>query len=230
MTSLTLPKTLTPGALENVDDVTSNFTAVRTLMNGGLDGDNLSQATSEAISASSSNIPRRAKGYLFLSGATVTTTTYVPVFRCPTIVVPVAGLLHISLWMRISLAGYSPGTVAVAIQLNGVTVRSRFGVASGASGGLMEQTGISLPAPVSGFTGGVVYTQPGDTSLASTVSTNGFPADPFTTGFPMGTAIPVAVNAGSYVVDLVAKLETATGLNLVLSDSAPSFTVRTEAF
>lgn len=230
MTSLTLPKPLTPGTLENVDDVTSNFTAIRTLMNGGLDGDNLSQATGEALAVPATNLPRRAKGAIVSGGAFVLSPTYGVVARCPTVVVPTAGLLHITLWAGVSLAGYSPGTVAIAIQLNGVIARSRFGVASGASSGLMELTGISLPAPVGPLTGGVFYTQPGDTGLASTISTNGLYADSYSSGFPMGTTIPVVVNAGAYVVDFVAKLETATGMFVQLSSGAPSFTVRVEAF
>lgn len=230
MTSLTLPKILTPGALENVDDVTSNFTAVRTLMNGGLDGDNLSQATGEALAVPATNLPRRAQGTLVSGGSYVLTTTYGVVARCPAVVMPTTGLLHISLWATMSLVAYAPGTVAVAIQLNGVTARSRFGVASGASGGLMELTGISLPAPVGPITNGIVYTQPGDTGLAATVSTNGFFVDDYAAGHPLGTSIPLAVNAGSYVVDLVAKLETATGMILGLSSAAPSLTVRAEGF
>lgn len=221
MSALTIPKTLRPGDFENVNDVTDNFTAIRTLVNGGLDGDNLSQATDEALSLSGTNYPRRGRTELHLLSVSLG-ATYTTVIRAPTVVIPTGGILHVSMtcWASITLS--TTQVISYAIRLNGTTARSRFGVASGASGGLMEVTGLSLASPGTP-TGALLYTDITDISLGSTVSTNGSGAIDTQ---PTGAFVPIVVTPGAYVVDLVARVD--SGTDVLFSQGA--LRVRTEGF
>lgn len=225
MTLLTLPNTLTPGTFEDVNDVQENFVAVRTLVNGNLDGDNLAQATAESLSVAASNVPRRGRAPS-TSAATITTSMYTLVARCPTVVMPTSGILHVSLWARCALAGYTAGTAVVAVQLNGVTARSRFGVVAVESGGLMELT-VNLAGS---RPDALVITAPVDAGLSSLLSADSDPFDDQPNGHPVGPAIPLVVNAGAYTVDLVAKTGTATGFAMDLGNIRGHFWVKAEGF
>lgn len=226
MALLTLPNTLTPGTFEDVGDVQENFAAVRSLINGSLDGDNLSQASGEALSVSSTNAPRRGRTPS-AAGLSITSSTYVLAARCPTVVMPTSGLLHVSLWARAALAGFTAGTVMFAVQLNGVTARSRFGVLAAESGGLMELT-ISLMAGARPDAN--LVTANVDAGLTSLFSADTDPVDDQSNGHALGAPVPIAANAGAYTVDLVAKVGTATGFFTDFGSIRGHFTVRTEAF
>lgn len=132
MALLTLPATLAPGS--DAEDIQANFVATRAVVNGGLDGTNLSPATAETVGTSATNAARR--GITTSLSDTLLTSSYTVVSRAPTVTVPANGILHVSLIGFLQAA--FGGTASFAIQCNGVTVRSRFGVASGASSGLME--------------------------------------------------------------------------------------------
>jgi hypothetical protein len=232
MTLLTLPNTLVPGAYEDVGDVQENFVATRAIVNGGIDGENLSATTSEYLGLSATNYPRRGDGDTVPGLGAITGTTYTPILRCGPVVMPTAGILHVSLWMPISMVAYTGGTASFALQLNGTTIRSRFGVASAGSGGLMELTA-TLPTPGgvgTSIPGAVLYTDLVDVGLGILTSSDGLPSNETTFGHPGGAPLPVAVNAGSYVIDLVGKVGTAAGFIATLGPTSAPFAVRAEAY
>lgn len=202
MSTLTLPRTLVPGAFENVNDVQDNFVAIRTLVNGGLDGDNFSQATAEAVSASATNASRHGLGSTLLLN--VTTGSYVQLLRAPVVVMPTVGILHVSMFVTVTVSPSTTRLISYAIRLNGTTAKSRFGAVSAASGGLMEVTGLGITSPGTP-TGGILYTGNTDNGLDALLSTNGGGATQQTQ--PVGVFVPIAVAAGSYVVDVVAKVD-----------------------
>jgi hypothetical protein len=222
VSTLTLPKTLTPGTYENVGDVQDNFTAIKTLVNGGLDGDNLAQASAEALAVSATNVPRRGLG-TNVAGVVVSSPTYTQLLRAPVVVMPSVGILHVSMLMATLLPATTSATISYAIQLNGTTARSRFGVASGASSGLLEVTGLSL-AYLGTPSGAMLFTDNNDVGLGSLVSTFGYPAGDQTQ--PVGVFVPIAVAAGAYVVDVVGRMD--TGASVLFRNG--SLRVRAEGF
>lgn len=229
MTALTLPNTLTPGTFEDVGDVQENFDALRSLVNGGLDGANLSQAAGEALAVSGANIPRRGAQNAILNSSQYVTLTaaYQRLVRAPTVVMPSAGLLHVSA-MGILAAG-STATWSICLQLNGVIARSRFGVApaSGVSVGLMERTGMTLGPAISST---LWFTDTGDTGWGSLFAP---PPDtpagtsPFTATRMLTAFVPIVAGPGSYVVDVLARHDTGA---TVITNFDASIYVRTEAF
>lgn len=221
MTLLTLPKTLTPGTFENVGDVQDNFTAIKTLVNGGLDGDNLAQASAEALGVSATNNVRRGLGSTSLLD--ISSSVYVQLLRAPTVVMPTVGILHVSMLTACSVVLGTGALISYAVRLNGITARSRFGVASGVSGGLMEVTGLGIISPGT-VTGGILYTDNNDAGLGALLSTNGTGSTIQTQ--PVGVFVPIAVSAGSYVVDVVARVDSGSD---VLFNSG-SLRVRAEGF
>jgi hypothetical protein len=223
MSALTLPKTLRPGDFENVNDVTDNFTAIRTLVNGGLDGANLTQATGEALSATATNTPRRAMQSRPLDSteAKVLNGTYQRLIRAPAVVMPTGGLLHVSAMGIMDVFGAV--TWRLCIQLNGVIVRSRFGVASGASGGLMERTMSTAGSTT------LWYTDISDVGLGQVDATAGeLPLEASFGSRPIGAFVPIAVGPGSFVVDVLAIQD--AGPALAATNAAAVIYVRTEGF
>lgn len=202
MSTLTLPRTLVPGAFENVNDVQDNFVAIRTLVNGGLDGDNFSQASAEALGVGATNAVRHGLGSTLLLN--VTTGSYVQLLRAPVVVMPTVGILHVSFLVAVVVSLGTSSLISYAVRLNGTTAKSRFGSVSGASTGLMEVTGLGVTSTGSP-TGGVLYTGNTDNGLDALLSTNGTGAAQQTQ--PVGVPVPIAVAAGSYVVDVVAKVD-----------------------
>lgn len=227
MSTLTLPNTLTPGTLEDIGDVQENFTAIGTLVNGGLDGANLAQVVSEQLAVSAPNYPRRAPA---IAGATesvaLASSTYTRIVRVSTIIVPTGGFLHVSFLATAFLFTGSAAVISFAVQLNGVTARSRFGVTSGASTGLMEKTGVAIPAASGNATWAQLFTDPTvDIGLGAVVSSLDGPGG-MTTTRPVGAFIPIVVNPGSYTVDVIGRLD--SGPTITVSDWRAY--VRTEAF
>lgn len=224
MATLTLPNTLTPGTFEDVGDVQENFVAIRSLVNGGLDGDNVSQATGEALSLSATNYPRRGRAALSLLDVGVG-ATYTQIIRAPAVVMPAAGILHVSMTCWAVVTGGTTQVISYAIRLNGATARSRFGVApaSGASTGLMEITGLSIASPGTP-TAALLFTDTTDTGLGSLISTNG--TGGAVDAQPAPAFAPIVVSAGACVVDLVARVD--SGTDVLFYQGA--LRVRTEAF
>lgn len=223
MTALTIPNTLTPGTLEDVGDVQENFVAIRSLVNGGLDGTNLTQTTDEALSLSGTNAPRRAAQSRPLSSteAVALTSTYQRLIRAPAVVMPTGGLLHVSAMGTMDVV--SAATWRLCVQINGVIARSRFGVASGASGGLMERTMSTTGANT------LWYTDISDIGLGQVDGGVGeLPLDPSFGTRPMGAFVPIVVGAGSYVVDMMGVMDAGATFACVNTDAIVY--VRTEGF
>lgn len=211
MPSLVLPNTLTPGAYEDVGDVQENFTAIRSLVNGGLDGTNLSQTAGEQLGVSATNYPRRSS-VSWLGTVPVTSSTYTQIGRAPVVTMPTAGVLHVALWTWCRDTPGTGGTVSVCVQLNGVTARSRFGVApaSGVSSGRMELVGFGVPATTGHSLGAyvLVHSDTTDTGLNYLASSNVGPVDNTAAGHPVGAFVPITVGPGNYVVDFMARADT----------------------
>ena len=224
MSVLVPPNTLTPGTFEDVGDAQENFDAIQALVNGGLDGANLLPVTADQLSVSSTNNLRRGAGSVVGLSVPVG-SAYTLIMRAPTVVMPVSGVLHISALAITVVASGTAQSISFAIRLNGVTARSRFGVApaSGVSSGLMEITGLAVTS-FGSPTGAALYTDTVDSGLSALVSTNGV-ATGITTQ-PTGVFVPVSVAAGSYVVDFVARVDTGTSLAF----TEGSLRVKTEAF
>lgn len=225
MPPLVLPSTLTPGTFENVNDVSANFTALRTLVNGGLDGANLSQSTGEALSVSGTNIPRRGAETFGLdpTQTVVLTGTYQRLKRAPTVVMPTGGLLHVAAFGEMQIM--NAVTWRLCVQLNGVIAKSRFGTApaSGASVGLMERVMSTASSTMT-----LWYTDPGDTGLGSLDSLLGYPDSPAYRDRMLTAFIPIVVGPGSFVVDVCARQDAGPALVSVNVDAI--IFVKTEAF
>lgn len=225
MPPLVLPNTLTPGTFEDIGDVSENFAAISTLVNGNLNGANLSQATGEALSVSGTNIPRRGSETFPLDSTqtVVLTGTYQRLKRAPTVVMPSGGLLHVAAFGEMQLL--NAVTWRLCVQLNGVIAKSRFGTApaSGVSVGLMERI---MSTSASSAT--IWYTEANDTGLGSLDSPFGYPDSPAFKDRMLTAFVPIVVGPGSFVVDICGRMDAGPPLAAVNTDAV--IYVKTEAF
>jgi hypothetical protein len=97
MTLITLPRTIVPGTPENAAHVQENDEAIRDVVNGSLDGDNLTATTASRLGLSSSSITR--SGVLaIVTQETRTSATYglmTTADRIQNVALPTNGLLHV---------------------------------------------------------------------------------------------------------------------------------------
>lgn len=228
MTTLAYTNTLTAGTPENVAAVQQNFVDARTVLNGSIDGDNMTAATKNAIGLSDSTTVRRGRSIIATSEA-IAGTGYAALTtpdRVASVVVPANGVLWVSYWCQmIKTVGGSSETASIGLFLGSNQVKSRFGTApaSGVSGGLFEVTAFSTFVPsvtVAAFTDFV------DSGMAVLTSGSGAPADDTTNGHPIGVFVPIAVAAGTYTVEMRFK-KTA---GATVSASTRRLYVKAEAF
>lgn len=128
MTQLVLPKTLTPGAAENVQDVQDNFVAVRTVINGQLGADNVQDKTLTGQELASNAVKIELGQTITLMGE-----VRVPVGNqdvIPPIFVPV-GAAQITKLVRVRYRILAGTSVTFTLQRNGVDVPGAVGLVAG---------------------------------------------------------------------------------------------------
>lgn len=204
MTTLTYTNTLVAGTVENVTAVQQNFVDARTVLNGNIDGDNMTAATKNAIALSDTSVIRRGKSIIATS-ETIAGTSYATLTtpdRISSLVVPTNAVVWVSYWCAVNKsAGATTDTFAAGLFFGANEVRSRFGVAAaGVSGGLMEAAGVTsgtaAPLLTNVFTD---YTDAGWNTLSSAAT---LPVDDTTNGHPVGAFIPITIAAGTYTLEV----------------------------
>lgn len=204
MTSVGAGFTIATGGQRNASQLQSNFTDIRSVVNGGLDADNLSTATGQALALSQTGAVRRGKSIIATSES-IAGTSYAALTTpdsVASIVVPTNGVLWVSFWCQMTKSvGGASETASVGLFLGANQARSRFGVApaSGVSGGLFETTVFSTFVPSASA---AVFTDYVDSAMANLPSGSGAPADDTTNGHPVGAFVPIAVTAGTYTVQM----------------------------
>lgn len=205
MTTLAYTNTLIANTNEDVSKVQQNFVDARTLLNGNLDGANLSTATKDAIGLSDATTVRRGKSVIATS-ENIAGTSYATLTtpdRVASLVVPSNAIVWVSYWCTmIKSVGGVGETGSCGLFFGSNQIRSRFGnaPASGVSGGLFEAAGVlTSGTPV---TSALVFTEFVDAGMSSLQSTSGNPADDVTNGHPVGSFVPVAITAGTYTVEM----------------------------
>lgn len=230
MTTLAYTNTLVAGTPENVASVQQNFVDARTVLNGNIDGDNMTAATKNAIALNDSTVIRRGKSIIATSeaiagvGYAVLTTPD----RISSLVVPANAVVWVSYWCAVNKsAGGTADTFAAGLFFGANEVRSRFGVSAGAglvSGGLMEAAGVTTgtAAPLLGnvFTD---YTDAGWNTLFSAAT---LPVDDTTNGHPVGAFVPITIAAGTYTLEVRFKKTAGT----TAAVSARRFYAKVETF
>lgn len=205
MTTLAYTNTLTAGQPENVSQVQQNFVDARTVLNGGIDGANLSTAAKDAIGLSDATTVRRGKSIIAttenIAGAGYATLTTPD--RVASLVVPANAVVWVSYWCEfLKTAGGAGESGSAGLFFGANQVKSRFGVlpASGVSAGLFEAA-IVLGGVAAGQAA-VVFTDFVDAGMAALISATGEPVDDTTNGHPVGAFVPVVVAAGTYTIEM----------------------------
>lgn len=205
MPTVNLTNTLAAGQPRDVTKVQQNFVDLRTAVNGGLDGDNLTSAARQALGLSDSSNVRRGKSIIATSeaigGAAYAALTTPD--RVSNVVVAANSLLLVSYWASgLKTVGGAAETYSMGLFLNGAQVKSRFGTApvSGASGGLFEQAGIS--GGTTPTVSHLLFTDSTDDGFNELFSGNGGPIDDTANGHPVGIFVPIVVAAGTYTVEV----------------------------
>lgn len=215
----TLPKTITPGTPENASDVQSNDAALLAALNGQLDGDNLTAAAARAAGISDSTNIRRGSSIIATSES-ITNAAYAVLTtpdRVSNIVVPSAGILHVSLWAMVTKAvGTAGDNISAAIFIG----------ANQAKGIISSVAETTVGGGVAGGMTGLVYT--GVTTTVPDIQGQNSvgAADDTATGHLVGLFIPFVVNAGTYTIEVRWKRSGATAftaLNRKLYVEAKSY-------
>lgn len=210
MSTLTYTNVLVANVPEDVTKVQQNFVDARTVLNGGLDADNVSTATAQNLgltttaAAPGGAVVRRGKSIIATSEA-IAGTSYAALTtpdRVASIVVPTGGLLWVSYWAILTkTVGGAGETASIGLFLGGNQAKSRFGTApaSGASAGNFGIDGLFSAGGVT--TAAVAYTDNVDAGMGTLLSTSGSPVDDLTNGHPIGAFVPVVVTPGTYTVE-----------------------------
>lgn len=211
MTTLAYTNTLTAGQPENVSQVQQNFVDARTVLNGGLDGDNVSTATAQALgltttaAAPGGAAVRRGKS-IIATAENIAGTSYATLTtpdRVASLVVPSNAIVWVSFWCELlKTVGGAGESGSVGLFFGANQVKSRFGTApaSGVSGGLFE--GLTLLSGAGTPQACIAFTDYVDPGISSLTSSSGEPVDDTTNGHPVGAFVPLVIAAGTYTVEM----------------------------
>lgn len=205
MPTINLTNSLAAGQPRDVTKIQQNFVDLRTAINGGLDGDNFTSATRQAMGLSDASNIRRGSAVIATSQS-IAGTSYAALTtpdRVSNVVVAANSLLLVSYWcVGLKTVGGTSETYSMGLFLNGTQVKSRFGIApaSGVSAGLFEQAGIA--GGLAPTTSHCLFTANTDDGFDELFSGNGAPADDTAAGHPVGTFVPIVVAAGTYTVEV----------------------------
>lgn len=204
--ALVIPNTLQPGTYEDAAALQADFAAVRSYLNGSLDGNSPTSTVAQQLSLDAASVNRRERATSWPNDPIVFGDPYKSVARLGPIEMVTGGVLHIGFRLAAQRSGaipYGASTMDVALQLNGTIIRSRFGVApaSGASTGELSYIGAPFPASPGVDDHTLFFSQWTDSAIGILYAATDFPSGPIS-----GAPIPVAVDPGTYVVDLVARV------------------------